>query len=150
MGLVSLFAGVTGASIPVEMPAEAPMVQERTVEEVKQSPEDFVDTESYIRHYFADIPVLVDVAFCESTFRHYDKKTGNVLRGKVNNSDVGVMQINLYYHGDTAENLGYDLYTLEGNTAYARDLYERQGSDPWVHSSKCWTTSPVSSLAYNS
>ncbi len=141
--MLTLLSGVTGTTAPVQLPAEVPVVEERRIEEVIQSPEDFVNTESYIRHYFADIPVLVDVAYCESTFRHTDK-SGKVLRGVVNNSDVGVMQINLYYHLKDAEKLGHDLFTLEGNTAYARALYEKQGSAPWVHSSKCWTKQPQS------
>ena len=145
--MLTLLSGVTGASPAAEMPIEIPVVEERLIEEVKQDPEDFVDTENYIRHYFADLPVLVDVAYCESSFRHNDKY-GNVLRGVVNKSDVGVMQINLRYHLEDAEKLGYDLYTLEGNTAYARLLYEKKGTDPWVHSSKCWTKNP-SSLALN-
>ena len=142
--MLTLLSGVTGASFPVEIPTEVPVVEERLIEEVKQDPEDFVDTENYIRHYFADLPVLVDVAYCESSFRHNDKY-GNVLRGVVNKSDVGVMQINLRYHLEDAEKLGYDLYTLEGNTAYARQLYEKKGTQPWNASSPCWGQT----LAYN-
>ena len=143
--MLALLSGVTGTSVPIPAPIEAPVIEERLIEEVKQSPEDFVNTESYIRHYFADLPMLIDVAYCESTFRQHDKY-GNVLRGKVNKEDVGVMQINVYYHLEDAESLGYDLLTLEGNTAYARMLYKKQGSVPWRSSSKCWTEQP-SSLA---
>lgn len=142
--MLTLLAGATGAQVPVELPVQTPVVEERIVEQVKQDPEDFVDTETYVRHYFADLPELVDVSFCESRFRQHDKN-GNVLRGEINPSDVGVMQINLYYHQKDAQKLGHDLYTLEGNTAYARDLYEKQGLDPWVHSSGCWTKKPISS-----
>jgi len=145
--MLTLLSGVTGVQAPVELPAQTPVVEERLIEEVKQDPEDFANTESYIRHYFADLPVLIDVAYCESTFRQHDKN-GQVLRGKVNNSDVGVMQINLYYHSSDAQKLGYDLDTLEGNTAYARALYEKKGASPWVHSSDCWKKQPTS-LAYN-
>ena len=145
--MLTLLSGVTGVSLPVEVPAEVPVVEERLIEEVKQGPEDFVNTENYIRHYFADLPVLVDVAYCESRFRQHDKY-GNVLRGEVNRSDIGVMQINTYYHLNDAKELGYDLYTLEGNTAYARVLYEKKGTNPWTYSSKCWAKGP-SSLALN-
>jgi len=134
---------VTGIPIPVNLPVQIPVVEERLIEEVRQDPQDFADTESYIRHYFADLPVLVDVAYCESNFRQYDKN-GNILRGVVNKSDIGVMQINTHYHLKDAQKLGYDLYTLEGNAAYARALYEKKGSDPWVHSSGCWTKQPTS------
>jgi hypothetical protein len=93
--------------------------------------------EEYVRDYFSDIPVLAEVAHCESTFRHYGED-GNIIRGVVNNLDVGVMQINEYYHGDTANRLDLDLYTLEGNLSYARSLYEREGTVPWSASEFCW------------
>ena len=90
-----------------------------------------------MRDYFRDIPIMVEVAYCESRFRHFDEN-GNLLHGEENYSDLGVMQINEYYHGDTAKRFGLDLRTLEGNLAYARNLYEREGTTPWLSSSRCW------------
>lgn len=89
--------------------------------------------------YFADIPEMIYVAQCESTFRHYGAD-GNVLRGNVVSADVGVMQINEYYHLDRAVSLGYDIQTLEGNLGYARFLYEEQGLQPWSASKPCWSS----------
>lgn len=96
-----------------------------------------VSVKGVVSEYFDDIPELVGVAQCESHFRHFDKN-GRVLRGYVNKSDIGVMQINEYYHGKKAEELGYDLYSIEGNMLYARYLYNREGLTPWLSSSKCW------------
>ena len=96
-----------------------------------------IDTEAEVREYFADIPIMIQVAKCESTYRHY-LSDGTVLRGKVDNRDIGVMQINSHYHGETAEALGLNLLDLEDNLAYARDLYERQGTVPWSASAPCW------------
>jgi hypothetical protein len=31
-----------------------------------------------------------------------------------------------------------DIYSLEGNMAYAKFLYENEGTKPWRSSSKCW------------
>ncbi len=93
--------------------------------------------EEYVREYYKDDPILAEVARCESTFRHLDED-GSILRGVVNSQDIGVMQINLYYHADTAEELGYDLRSLEGNLAYAQALYEKQGTQPWSASKPCW------------
>lgn len=90
-----------------------------------------------VKEYFADVPMLIDVARCESQFRHFDKN-GRVLRGVINKGDIGVMQINEYYHAKEAKKLGFDLYSMEGNMAYARSLYEREGLTPWLPSSKCW------------
>jgi len=90
-----------------------------------------------VYEYFADAPELIEVARCESRFRHFDAN-GRVLRGDINQSDIGVMQVNIYYHEETAKKLGLDLYSIEGNMAYARSLYEREGLTPWNSSSKCW------------
>jgi hypothetical protein len=99
--------------------------------------EETSSTEDIVRDYFADIPVMIQVARCESTFRH-TLADGTVLRGRVDDRDTGVMQINTYYHGETAEQLGLDLENLYDNMAYARDLYERQGTQPWSASRPCW------------
>lgn len=99
-----------------------------------------VDTHTvrqYVASYFPDAPVMMDVAYCESTFRHF-KPNGEVLRGHENGADVGVMQINEKYHLDTANRLGINIYSLEGNLEYARYLYDTQGTQPWFHSEKCW------------
>jgi hypothetical protein len=93
--------------------------------------------EAYIKQQDADEPILVDIARCESTFRQFDQ-TGNILRGVVNPGDVGVMQINESYHADEAAKLGYNIYTVEGNVAFGRYLYEKYGTDPWSSSSPCW------------
>ena len=80
---------------------------------------------------------MVEIARCESRFRQYDK-SGNVLRGEENRLDRGVMQINEYYHIKNSKKLGYDVLTLEGNTSYARALFEKYGVRPWKSSTPCW------------
>ena len=80
---------------------------------------------------------MAEVARCESTFRQ-TLPTGQVLRGRVNSSDVGVMQINEYYHLKTAQSLGINIYSIDGNLAYGRYLYNRQGTQPWGASQPCW------------
>lgn len=90
-----------------------------------------------VKEYFANTPILASIARCESGNRQFDA-SGNVLRGRVNSSDVGVMQINERYHAARAKALGYDLHTLEGNLGYAAKLYKEQGTRPWISSSPCW------------
>lgn len=94
-------------------------------------------TEMAVREFFKDEPVLVEIARCESTFRQFNAD-GSIKRGKVNDMDVGVMQINEHYHLETSKKKGYDIYTLEGNMKYALDLYHREGAQPWSSSSPCW------------
>lgn len=95
--------------------------------------------EAYLRKEFADTPILVEVARCESTFRQFDAKTGQVIRGLVNKADVGVMQINEAYHADDAAKLGYDIYSIEGNVSMAKRLYSKFGTSPWASSKPCWS-----------
>jgi hypothetical protein len=96
--------------------------------------------EGDVREYFADTPILIEVAKCESDFRHLEKD-GEIIRGLVNKSDIGVMQINTYYHNDKAKELGLDLTTLKGNMAYAKYLYDKEGTAPWQSSAPCWDKS---------
>jgi hypothetical protein len=96
-----------------------------------------VRVEDKVREFFYDIPELVYVAKCESQFRQHTPD-GQVLRGRVNSLDVGVMQINEYYHKEESKKRGFDIYTLNGNMAYAKWLYEKEGLTPWLSSSPCW------------
>jgi len=96
------------------------------------------DVESEVEAYFQDIPIMAKVAWCESRHTHINPATGKVLRGRVNSSDVGVMQINLYYHEERAKSLNLNLFDLSDNMAYARKLYEEQGTQPWSASRACW------------
>lgn len=102
------------------------------------------ETEGIVREYFKDIPVMVAVAKCESHFQH-TLSDGSILKGRVDSADTGVMQINKRYHGAKALELGLDLNNLYDNMAYARHLYEDQGTRPWNASAPCWNKT----LAYN-
>jgi len=93
--------------------------------------------ERTVNLYFSDIPIMTDIARCESEFRHFGRD-GEVLRGEKIRSDVGVMQINEYYHAKTADALGINIYSLGGNMVYARYLYDSKGTSPWLSSVRCW------------
>lgn len=146
---ISAFAGVDSPVVVNEVPKiDQTVVREVSPSNNKKEIEKMMSTEEYVRNYFADIPIMIQIARCESTFRHLSKD-GEVHRGKVNNKDVGVMQINEYYHLDTSRKKDYDIYTIEGNTAYARDLYEREGTRPWNSSKPCWGKYENKDLAIN-
>ncbi len=81
---------------------------------------------------------MIHIARCESTFRH-TLADGSVLRGRVDNDDTGVMQINKRYHEETARSMNLNLYDIYHNMAYARYLYETQGTRPWNASAPCWS-----------
>jgi hypothetical protein len=96
-----------------------------------------VTLEKYVQDYFDETPILAKISKCESHYRQFDAD-GKILRGKVNSDDVGLMQINEHFHEKKATELGLDLETIEGNLAYAKYLYEKEGTKPWSASSKCW------------
>jgi hypothetical protein len=82
-------------------------------------------------------PVMHRIAQCESRGQHWTKQ-GRVVRGKQNRHDTGLFQINTIVWGKKAQELGYDIYTQEGNTLMARYLFENYGSVPWQSSAVCW------------
>jgi hypothetical protein len=100
------------------------------------------EIETKVRAYFRHTPMLAEVARCESHFRHFN--TDGTLRAGYNTNgtkDVGVMQINTIWH-EKAKDLGFDLSTLKGNMDFAKWLYDRQGLQPWMSSSRCWGKNP--------
>lgn len=129
-----------GAVMVHEENAESPVAPEpqRIKSEDYMPLTDSKNIERFVNDYFADIPLMAKIAKCESRYRHFNKH-GEVLRGEQNTYDRGVMQINLLYHEETAAELGLDVHNIDDNVAYARYLYEKQGSKPWNSSSKCWS-----------
>jgi hypothetical protein len=85
-----------------------------------------------------EIPqILKDIAQCESKSRQFNED-GSVHMGEINPLDTGKWQINQKYHLAKSQELGMDIFTLEGNTAYAIYLYETEGTTPWNWSKDCW------------
>lgn len=62
---------------------------------------------------------------------------GSVLRGRINPQDVGMCQINEHYWLQKSEDLGYNIYTEEGNKLMAIWIYEQSGTAPWKWSKPC-------------
>lgn len=87
-------------------------------------------------------PLEQRIALCESSGIHY-ARNGTVLRGRHNPNDIGIMQINTEYHGESAERLGYNLLTVSGNIGYAKHLLKMQNTQPWNASKHCWSSRGV-------
>lgn len=144
IGLSILVSGAFGSVQVSEPPAPAPVVKPALSSKaaaraaiagaVMASPAN-PEVKQRVQEYFADIPIMVRIAGCESKFHQHDH-TGNVLTSVTN--DLGVMQINVLAHSETAQKLGYDLTNIEDNMAYARMLYNQSGTTPWNSSAKCW------------
>jgi hypothetical protein len=83
--------------------------------------------------------ILEKIARCESGGTQF-KKDGTLIK-RVNTDgsiDFGKYQINDKRHEHIAAKLGMNIYTEEGNEAYAKYLFNQQGSEPWFPSKPCW------------
>jgi hypothetical protein len=135
--MLALLTAATVSTVNISETAYGQIAQNGVEEVVIREIATSKNTEAIVRSYFKDIPIMIQVARCESTFRH-DLKDGSVLQGRVDPDDTGVMQINKRYHLSTANAMELDLHDLYDNMAFARDLYERQGTQPWSASMPCW------------
>ena len=141
----SIYGGPTAVITDNSSTSTDPMVSSRIEEKTTVEIPTNKGLEAKVKSYFKDDPILAEIARCESSFRQYGSN-GDILRGQVNKGDVGLMQINEYYHADKAKTLGFDLETPIGNMAYAKYLYEHEGGQPWISSSNCWKTAIKSTL----
>ncbi len=89
-----------------------------------------VAIETLVRTVFADTPVMIEIARCESKFRQFTD-AGNVFYGGADGGMIGVFQFFESIHKTPALALGFDLATVEGNLGYAKHLYSEQGTTPW-------------------
>jgi hypothetical protein len=97
------------------------------------------ESEATVRAYFSDIPVMIAVAKCESSFREFNDN-GTVMHGGYGNSMVGIYQIDPSVHRAKALSLGFNIDTIDGNIGYARYLYNHLGTTPWLSSFSCWNS----------
>lgn len=91
----------------------------------------------------SEIQLLLKIAQCESGLRQFDEK-GEVLRGKVNPSDIGVFQINEKYWLEQSQKLNFDIYSEEGNVKMAVWIFKKYGESPWLWSFQCWSDVNIS------
>ncbi len=115
----------------------ATTTQAATTDDVPAVPEVATTTESRIREAFPEAPEqMVSVARCESGLRQFEADGVTPLAGR-RSSDLGLFQVNRV-HWAEARALGYDLATEEGNTAFARRLFDQRrargqsGLEDWV------------------
>jgi hypothetical protein len=129
---------LAATSISTVIPESTEYGQIATTQEIEKVAElSPLNDEKIVRSYFRDLPIMVQIARCESSFTH-TLADGSILRGRVDNADTGVMQINRRFHEKTAEVMNLDLNDIYHNMAYARYLYETQGTQPWSASAPCW------------
>lgn len=103
--------------------------------------------ETIIKTVEADAPILERIADCESgingkpgTGRQFLPSGSIVTNSNTNGTtDVGKYQINMSKeHIIEMAKLGFNPFSLEGNTAYAKFLYANRGTGDWSSSAACW------------
>jgi len=87
------------------------------------------ESKAAVLEMFSDDLIMVKIAECESGFRQFNDD-GTVLTSK-NGLYIGVFQIDPKIHADYAKSLGWDVYALAGNLAYAKHLRAGSGYGPW-------------------
>jgi peptidoglycan hydrolase-like protein with peptidoglycan-binding domain len=103
----------------------------------KQTP---AEIEIEVNDYFANTPIMIAIAKCESNFRQFTD-AGNIFRGA--GRYVGIFQIDEIIHSNVAKSLGFDITTVEGNIGYASYVYKNQGSSPWKNCAKTYISTPM-------
>lgn len=83
--------------------------------------------EERVREEFKDVPIMIEVARCESKFKNLPSKTG----------DFGPFQIN-QVHLPELDTLNLTREDVDDNIMFARVLYTRSGLKPWENSKWCW------------
>jgi hypothetical protein len=76
--------------------------------------------------------ILKAIIDCESSNRHV---IGTLAKVGI---DIGKCQINSYWHGDRAEEMGLNLFDPKDNMEYCLYLFEEEGVRPWKSSQVCW------------
>lgn len=112
--------------------------------EKAKAPEVPLDTKNPVEAKLGFItPELKAICAAESTGdwtetpKHWNKD-GTVLTGIINNNDIGQCQINKIIWGEKSKELGYDIYSFNGNIQMANWIYEKYGNKPWFWSKKLW------------
>jgi len=84
-------------------------------------------------------PIMERIAKCESPTGHFGKNGQVAVRGNDNHTvDIGSRQINSFYWGAKATELGYNLWIEKDNIAMGDWIYQNYGTEPWSSSKKCW------------
>ena len=97
---------------------------------VKASADPNMGIEEFVRLSFAETPVMIGVAKCESGFKQF-RADGSVLHGGATGQYTGIFQIDSNIHTNKAVGMGFDINTIPGNINYAHYLYNSSGSGPW-------------------
>jgi len=134
--LIVLFLALPPVQYVTELSNE-PEQEELTA--IKPTPKQFLKIEIAKQGLSQrDFEILSAIIQAESQWRQFEFP-GVVLKGKINDKDIGLCQINEFWHLSEAEKLGLDIYTVEGNLKFCVWLYKKEGTEPWNWSKDNWS-----------
>jgi len=103
------------------------------------NPSIITTTAEVIKEVPIKAPIMDRIAKCESPIGHYGKNGQVEVRGNDNHTvDIGKYQINSYYWGKEASQMGLNLWVEKDNETFANWLYREKGTSPWSSSAHCW------------
>lgn len=109
--------------LTVPSPTPTPVVLPDYFNDLTEVPVDALMKYELIKRYFGDDTYrAVRVAHCESRLIQWKRNTN-----KDGSVDVGMFQINQYWHGHRG-----DLTDIEENVRVAKEIYDEQGWNPWI------------------
>lgn len=112
--------------ISTSLPTTVPTPSSRSTARLESTP---ISVRQKIREVFGEAgAIMEDIAYCESKL-----KANAVGKNRNGTIDVGVFQINSI-HGQKTK----DMLDPDKNIAFAKKLYDKQGTGPWYSSKKCW------------
>lgn len=107
------------------------------------NPKTIITEAEVIKEVPVKAPILEKIAKCENATGHYGKNGQVAVRGNVstkhNSVDIGKFQINSYYWGAKATELGLNLWVEEDNEQMAMYIYQNYGTEAWSASKGCWS-----------
>ncbi len=137
MATLIVVSNLTSTATPIiDNGLNGSSVEPGTVIEIKEpTNKDIIAT--LARRQGVNPDLALAISQCESEHRQFNQD-GTVLRGRQNPQDVGLFQINEFYHLEDSKKLGYDIYTAKGNVEYAFHIMKRDGVRHWTYSKPCW------------
>jgi len=106
------------------------------------SPKTIITQQEVIKEVEVKAPILEKIAKCESDGSHLGKNGQVIVRANIssthNSVDIGKYQINSFYWGKKATEMGLNLWNEQDNETMAIWLYKNYGTEVWKASSKCW------------
>ena len=84
--------------------------------------------------YHVNPAVVHAIISCESEY-----KSSAIGKMAVIGQDIGIWQINSYFHEEAAKERGLNIYNSNDNLRYGMILLFEKGTQPWKASRTCWS-----------